>query len=189
MEIIIQKSQEKLEAILKNCLFQYEKITLVGSVATETSLETSDVDFVTYIHNYNYEDIVKILENHLEFRGERIATATTTRLLFCTKIDNHHIDLNIMTEDDYHSIIKGMYTMKRQLSPEQKQEIVRQKFLLKNSGNKNDYEIYKNSFYQKYCPEFIWQSDLDIVNNIKDQYIKENKELPAWIIHKISTIK
>ena len=94
-----------------------------------------------------------------------------------------------MTEDDYHSIIKGMYTMKRQLSPEQKQEIIRQKFLLKNSGNKNDYEIYKNSFYQKYCPEFIWQSDLDIVNNIKDQYIKENKELPAWIIHKISTIK
>lgn len=148
---------------------------------------TSDIDFVTAIDDDSRVQVKEKLEKYLEFRGERIARKTSTRYLFCMKYNGYHIDLNVMTKTDYDAIIQGMYTMKKKLSPQKKKEIISHKKELKEMNKINEYELYKNSFYQIYCPDFIWIADDEIIKNIAKQFIEAHKELPMWLQNKLST--
>lgn len=187
MEQHIKLVREKLEEILKHCNVHHEKLVLVGSVAVGIHIDTSDIDFVTAIDDDSRVQVKEKLEKYLEFRGERIARKTSTRYLFCMKYNGYHIDLNVMTKTDYDAIIQGMYTMKKKLSSQKKKEIISHKKELKGMNKFNEYELYKNSFYQIYCPDFIWIADDEIIKNIAKQFIEAHKELPMWLQNKLST--
>ena len=183
----IIKAYKLLEDILNQKNIAHQKVTLVGSVATQTNIACSDIDFVTGINYLHKEEVKSLLTQSLEFRGERIATPNTTRLLFCTKIGGIHVDLNIMEEKDYFCIIDGMMKMASELSSKQKKEIKKSKNILKEKGNIQEYELYKNKFYQKFCPEFLWISDIDIIRKMAEDCLKSGTEYPKWLKDKIST--
>ena len=160
------------------------KPTLVGSHAMGVGIPGSDIDFAVGINTSHEKTKLKnILMKYMEFRGERPATLETTRFLFCTRIEDTHIDLNVMDIKDYDHLVHGMKRARAELTDEEKSSCIAEKIRLKKI-NKSEFEKYKLNLYQRFCPDLLWLPDFQIRAMIEKRCVSRQESLPAWLIAK-----
>lgn len=158
---------------------------LVGSVAMEVDLPTSDIDYAIKAKKDEKIQIKKQLENFMEFRGERPSKLESTRYLFrFIWRENIRVDLNIMDEDDYEILLDGIEKARRTMSYDDKALFVYNKLKL-HEKSLQSYEEYKLALYRKFCPQLLWMQDTDICKLIHKEYLKKGIDLPQWLIEKL----
>ncbi len=172
------------QLFIKNNITDFQ-LQLVGSVAIGIDINTSDLDFMLTVPEEKQVFVLNILKQIMEFRGERPATEATTRHLFCLKIENKHIDINLMKPNDFMLFGKGIQNAHDLLSDEEKQQIIKEKQRLKQLGKSTEYEDYKLGIYKKFCPEFIFYTDYELIKSLAQKCIKENRVLPDWLQAKV----
>ena len=158
---------------------------LVGSVAMEVDLPTSDIDYAIKVKKDEKLQMKKQLEKFMEFRGERPARLESTRYLFrFIWRENIRVDLNVMDEYDYEILLEGIEKAKRTMTYDDKALFVYNKLKL-HEKSLQDYEEYKLALYRKFCPQLLWMQDIDICKLVQKEYSKKGIDLPQWLVEKL----
>jgi predicted nucleotidyltransferase len=181
----ISKAKSVLYDYLKTYKIAPNSIFLIGSTAMGIQLSTSDIDFAVGVSQEIKDKIKSNLPSLMEFRGERPARKTTTRLLFCTKLEDRHIDLNIMDLNDSILFKNNLAKAVHSLSDKDKQDIVDKKMYLKERGHKEDYERFKIELYKRFFLDFLWLTDHEIAKAMIDKFVQKNEPIPFWLAQKL----
>ncbi len=160
-------------------------IATVGSVAMGVHLPTSDLDFAIAADR-PLADIETSLKAFMEFRGERPATRASTRLLFSTRIDHRHVDLNVMETADMARMLGDLARAALTLSEQEKEGIVRRKRCLRDMGCSKELDEYKLRLYERFCPTFLWLPDYEIVKFVAEGFTARNEPIPPWLSQKLT---
>jgi hypothetical protein len=134
----------------------------LGSFPLFLNLFDSDLDLAIGVTHEERKRILEILQNTLEFRGERYATSITKRHLFRTKIEKVYIDINVMILEDYERLSQAFSTAQNDLDMNLRVLHVGKKFQLKSREMKTEYDEFKLEIYRKIAPGFLWIPDYKI---------------------------
>ncbi len=142
-------------------------VEIVGSVRMELVTPQSDLDIACYLPSDKKNEILAWLNQTMEFRGERPATESTTRFLFCKDFEGINVDINVLTKDDLNQYVKGLEDAVRLMTETEKYEYAFLKYKLSILGEKQLLEDLKLEPYIKFCPGFIWLRDSEIVEFLR----------------------
>lgn len=157
-----------------------EKPSVVGSIGMGINIFGSDIDLAIGVTQQQKEEIKKKLDKTMEFRGERIATPTSTRSLYCMNHEGTHVDLMILNKEDYRNLLNGVIWARIDMSETEKACHVYNKIYL-GIVDENKLEDYKMAIYKRYNPKFSWIPDYVIRENLANKIKEEGKDLPKWL--------
>ena len=101
----------------------------------------------------------EVLGQFCQFRGERQCTTNSTRLLFCFQIGTHHIDVNVMNEQDAELMLQLIKKSNYAMSGGERSDLLWGKWLARNTSTDASYEQVKVEFYERALPGFVWKAD------------------------------
>jgi hypothetical protein len=133
-----------------------------GSVAMKLNIQSSDLDLIVPVLESNYQRVGATLRRWCQFRGERQATPETYRQLFCIRIEEMHIDFNVMLVADAALMRTAIQTANRVLSSQERVAHVWRKYRLYTNENHVEYEASKLEIYNRFFPDFVWKTDQQI---------------------------
>ncbi|MDQ0458351.1 hypothetical protein [Rhizobium paknamense] len=181
----IRRAERKLKAVFQKCNIGFENLVVVGSVALGIEIRSSDIDFAVGTSHVK-EEVLSQLSQWMEFRGERPATPTSTRLLFCIMDEGRHIDLNVMSVNDLKLLQANLYAAAAQLSIQDRKLIIRRKTELRDKKRERELDEYKTELYRRFCPSFVWSPDDEIVKALAEEFSRRGDPIPDWLAKKLA---
>ena len=168
----LEEIEQRLLSIAEKAKAFVHKVTnkeghLVGSLALGVFSKDSDVDIAIAVDEHELPDILRSLSEITEFRGERIASSTTTRHLFCTVIEGTHVDINVMREPDCAHLRAGMEMARASMSDDERNSHTERRIALKQQDNKVALDVFKLELYERFCPNLVWIPDFQIREALK----------------------
>ncbi|MDT0307295.1 hypothetical protein RM780_10000 [Streptomyces sp. DSM 44917] len=128
----------------------------VGSFGTGLNLETSDLDLGIGYPVAEREVLLKALEGHARFLGERATRFSTTRLVFSFRVEGVEVDLSALTVEDFVVAGRMLDQIAASMTFEERVCHTWVKHLLRISGRLEEYAAWKLVTYRRFCPEFNW---------------------------------
>jgi hypothetical protein len=128
----------------------------VGSFGLRLNLATSDLDLGIGYPPEDRDRIMRALGPHGVFKGERMTSFTTTRLVFLLVRDGVEIDLSVLTEEDFQVACRMLDEIDQTMSEPERIAHTWVKYLLRRAGRLEDYAAWKLVTYRRFCPEFNW---------------------------------
>jgi hypothetical protein len=181
----IRAARSEISRRLKQCGIRTD-IRLVGSVGLRLYSHYSDIDFAISSLT-DYSEMTSRLQALFEFRGERPATLTSSRLLFSLKVAGRHLDLNVMRPDDLRVMLRQLRVARGALSSSERALIISTKSKLRSQGKSDDLEQYKTDLYRRFCPGFLWLPDCELIETLAKEFTSSGQPMPQWLVRKLTS--
>ena len=135
----------------------------VGSFGLMLNISSSDIDLGIGVSNKDdfHSACTSLLSAGFKYKQARdtrfIDSSTTTkRFVFSKYMDNVEIDVSVYHSHDLYLLSEGGAKCRTSMSDEDRAEHTWNKNKLKNSGMRDEYNIYKLKPYIEYKPGFKW---------------------------------
>ncbi|MDQ0458360.1 hypothetical protein [Rhizobium paknamense] len=172
----ICRAGAELRAILQRGHVEATHLAVIGSAALGTQIRR-DIDLAIGTTQAKQE----VLAQLSQFRGERPATPNSARLLFCLTVDGRHIELNVMTLAYIALLHANLSDAAAQLSAQDRTGFVQRKTQFRDERREREMDEYKTTLYQRFCPDFLWTTDDQIVRGLAESFARRGDPLPLWL--------